>query len=140
MTSEATSQAAARTLRERGLRATPQRRAIWTAFEGGAAGHLTADDVLRRARREVSELSRATVYNALRELVEVGLLRVLESARSRLYDANAAAHHHFRCRVCRRLFDVGVAGVGRVRLAGAGDGFAVEQTQILFEGVCPDCR
>ena len=129
---------AAEQLRRHGLRVTPQRRAILTAFEQGAAGHLTADDVLRRARDELPELSRATVYNALNEFVSVGLLRSAEGQAVHLYDPNVAAHHHFRCRSCHRLFDVHPTGVEHLDLAE--EAFEVLETQILFEGLCGDCR
>ena len=132
-----TREATAALLREHGLRVTPQRRAIWSAFEGGGAGHLSADEVLRRARRELPELSRATVYNALGELVASGLLEPLDGQGSQLYDANLAAHHHFRCRSCKRLSDVHPAGVERLRLDA--NGFRIEQTRVVFEGLCPDC-
>jgi Fe2+ or Zn2+ uptake regulation protein len=127
---------ALRQLREHGLRVTPQRRAIWAAFEDGAAGHLSADAVFRRARVELPELSRATTYNALAEFVSAGLLRVLSGQGSQLYDANTESHHHFRCRSCQRLLDVQPQGVERLRLDTA---FRVEKTQILFEGLCGDC-
>ncbi len=132
-----TREATAALLREHGLRVTPQRRAIWSVFEGGAAGHLSADEVLRRARRELPELSRATVYNALGELVAAGLLQALDGRGSQLYDANVASHHHFRCRSCKRLYDVHPAGVERLQLGESG--FRVEETRVVFEGTCPEC-
>jgi Fe2+ or Zn2+ uptake regulation protein len=124
-------------LRERGLRVTPQRRAILAAFEDGAAGHLTTDAVFQRARVELPELSRATTYNALTEFVSAGLLRVVGGQGGQLYDPNTESHHHFRCRSCRRLLDVRPQGVERLRLD---DSFQVEETQILFEGLCGDCQ
>jgi Fe2+ or Zn2+ uptake regulation protein len=124
-------------LREHGLRVTPQRRVIWSAFEDGRAGHLSADDVLRRARRELPELARATVYNTLNELVGAGLLRRLEGRGSQLYDPNVDDHHHFRCRRCSRLYDVHPSGLESVRLRE--DDFLVEELQLIYEGVCPSC-
>jgi Fur family ferric uptake transcriptional regulator len=124
-------------LRGHGLRVTPQRRAIWAAFANGAAGHLSADEVLRRARSELPELSRATVYNALGELVAAGLLATIEGSGVQLFDPNVETHHHFRCRGCGRLFDVQPRGVERLGLPG--HEFRVERTQVLFEGVCGIC-
>jgi Fe2+ or Zn2+ uptake regulation protein len=123
-------------LREVGLRVTPQRRAVLSAFE---EDHLTADEVFARARRELPELSRATVYNALAAFVEVGILRAVESRGALLYDPNPdPTHHHFRCRRCDRLYDVHVAGVEALKVSGA-DSFVVERQTVLLGGLCPLC-
>jgi Fur family transcriptional regulator, stress-responsive regulator len=124
-------------LREQGLRVTPQRRAIWGVFATAEGAHLSADEVFQRARRELPELSRATVYNALGELVSAGLLGLVEGPGPQLYDANIEPHHHFRCLRCRRLYDVEPAGVESLRLAKRG--FRVERAQVLLEGTCPSC-
>lgn len=124
-------------LRDRGLRVTPQRRAVWGAFDGGRAGHLGADDVLRRARRRLPEISRATVYNALTDLVDAGLLRTAPGRGVLLFETNSSPHHHFQCRVCGRLFDVESSGADAIRLDAPG--FRVEREQVLFEGACPSC-
>ncbi len=124
-------------LRAHGLRVTPQRRAILSVF-GGDGGHLSADQVLERAGEELPELSRATVYNTLGELVRVGLLQRVDGPGATLYDPNLDAdHHHFRCRSCDGLFDVHPAGADAVELLD--DGFVVQRTQVLLEGLCPSC-
>lgn len=129
--------AAAALLRDHGLRVTPQRRAIWAAFDQGRAGHLSADEVLRRARHELPELSRSTIYNALNEFVAARLLMTVESAGSQLYDPNVEDHHHFRCRSCGALYDVHPAGLEALTLDE--QGFVVERAQIMFEGECSRC-
>jgi len=126
-------------LREHGLRATPQRRAILTVFADVTAGsaHLSADDVFQRARAELPGLSRATVYNALGELVAAGLLGLVEGPGPQRYDANAEPHHHFRCRRCQQLYDVHPNGIAGLSLAERG--FRTEHTHVLLEGLCPGC-
>src|SRR3954464_10743498 len=92
-------------LRMAGLRVTPQRRAVWAAFSGGENGHLTADDVYELARHELPELSRATVYNSLAELVRAKLLRTVKGFGAVRYDSNLDPdHHHFHCQGCDRLY------------------------------------
>jgi Fur family ferric uptake transcriptional regulator len=126
-------------LREAGLRVTPQRRAVWSAFGEEESGHLTADEVFDRARRGLPELSRATVYNALAAFVEAGLLRAVESRGAVLYDPNTdPAHHHFRCRNCDRLYDVHVEGVEDLSVSGARE-FVVERRAVTLGGLCPLC-
>jgi Fe2+ or Zn2+ uptake regulation protein len=124
-------------LRARGLRVTPQRRAVWNAFGKGRGGHLTADDVLRSAREDVPEISRATVYNALAEMVGAGVLATIEGSGSQLYDANVEPHDHFRCRSCGELYDVHATGVEKVQVVERD--FVVDRTRLLLEGTCPSC-
>lgn len=125
-------------LRESGLRVTPQRRAVLSAF-GSEAGHLTAEEVFVRARRDLPELARATVYNALAAFVEVGLLRAVESRGAVLYDPNPdPTHHHFRCRSCDRLYDVHVAGVEGLSIPDDKE-FVVDSKAVLLGGLCPLC-
>jgi Fe2+ or Zn2+ uptake regulation protein len=124
-------------LRERGLRPTPQRRAVWSVFEGKQSGHLSADDVLKRARRTLPEIARGTVYNALAELVAAGLLGTIKVASTQLYDANLEPHEHFLCSICGSLYDVVPRGADRLRVDEPG--FTVDRVQVLFEGTCPRC-
>ena len=121
-------------LRARGLRVTPQRRAILGAFSHGADEHLSADEIHARAAAVVPELGRGTVYAALAELTELGLLAARGSPEPVRYETNTAPHQHFRCRLCLRLFDVALADP-----ALAADGFIVERFTITAEGVCAEC-
>src|SRR3954468_9464464 len=93
-------------LHAHGLRVTAQRRAVYAAFDNGRAGHLSADEVLRRAQRIAPAIVLATIYNTLSQFVAAGLLGTVQGPGCQLYDANVTPHDHFRCRVCARLSDV----------------------------------
>lgn len=126
-------------LRTAGLRVTPQRRAVWAAFRGGERGHLTADEVYEFARHELPELSRATVYNSLAELVRAELLQAVKGFGAARYDPNLDPdHHHFHCRRCDRLYDVHPQGIEDLKLLGK-EGFVVDRKTVLFEGYCSLC-
>lgn len=125
-------------LRRRSLRVTPQRRAILEAFTGAPEEHLSADEVHARANRAVPELGRGTVYATLAELTELGLLAAIGSPEPVRYETNVAAHNHFRCRLCLRLFDVELGRPSTKSLAAAG--YRVERVAVTAEGVCADCQ
>lgn len=125
-------------LRREGLRATPQRRAILAAFEGGAAEHLSAEEIHARASARVAGLGRGTVYATLADLAEAGLLGAVGDQDPVRYETNTAAHDHFRCRLCLRLFDVDLPAVDTAGLAK--HGYAVESVAAVAEGVCKECR
>jgi Fe2+ or Zn2+ uptake regulation protein len=135
--SETPDAAIANVLRSRGLRVTPQRRAVWAVLAGADVGHVTAEEVLRRARRVLPEIARGTTYSTLSEFVAAGLLGTVSGGPSLLYDTNVEPHGHFRCLDCARLYDVHPTGLDRIRPAEPG--FSVERTDVLFEGVCPTC-
>ncbi len=124
-------------LRARGMRSTPQRRAILAAFEGGAAEHLSADEVFARASQALPDLSRGTVYATLAEFTEAGLLASFGTPEPVRYETNTDHHAHFRCRLCLRIFDVATdppdPGPFEQR------GFAVKRVDLRAEGVCKDC-
>jgi O-6-methylguanine DNA methyltransferase len=125
-------------LRAHGLRVTPQRRAILAAFDHGTSEHLSADEIHARASRAIPEIGRGTVYAALAELTELGLLGAVGASEAVRYETNTSAHEHFRCRICLRLFDVAIgpaAGAGALH----GQGFVVERVAITAEGVCAEC-
>ena len=124
-------------LRARGLRVTPQRRAILGAFSHDAAEHLSADEIHARAAAVVPELGRGTVYATLAELTELGLLAARGSPEPVRYETNTEPHQHFRCRLCLRLFDVELPDPPGGTAAAAG--FVIEQITITAEGVCAEC-
>jgi Fe2+ or Zn2+ uptake regulation protein/O6-methylguanine-DNA--protein-cysteine methyltransferase len=124
-------------LRARGLRVTPQRRAILGAFTGAATEHLSADEVHARASASVPELSRGTVYATLAELAELGLLAALGTAEPVRYELHAAEHQHFRCRLCLRVSDVDLPPVATDAVSARG--FVVERATVTVEGICADC-
>jgi Fur family ferric uptake transcriptional regulator len=128
-------------LRDRGWRLTPQRRAVASVLHGEHL-HLTAEQVLAGARRIVPELSQATVYNTLNELVamgEVNEVRVRGTASQ--YDPNVGDdHHHLVCRACGMVYDVHPEGLDGLRLARAErHGFSLDHVEVTFRGLCTPC-
>jgi Fe2+ or Zn2+ uptake regulation protein/O6-methylguanine-DNA--protein-cysteine methyltransferase len=130
--------AIARTLRERALRVTPQRRAILQAFRDRGDEHLSADEVLSRASTAVPEIGRGTVYATLAELTELGLLAAVGNPEPVRYETNLDPHDHFRCRVCMRLFDVDLGSRELAERPAAG--YEIETVAIRAHGVCAQCR
>jgi Fe2+ or Zn2+ uptake regulation protein/O6-methylguanine-DNA--protein-cysteine methyltransferase len=125
-----------RTLRGHGLRSTPQRHAILNAFEHDAGEHLSAEEIHSRAASSLPSLSRGTVYAALNELTELGLLSAVGLPEPVRYELNTSRHEHFRCRLCLRLFDLDsdpdTRAIGPPR-------FVVERVDVRAEGICADC-
>jgi len=120
---------------------TPQRRVVAEVLDGEHV-HLTAEAVHHRAQSRLPEISLATVYNTLNELVAMGeVLEIATAGTAKRYDPNARlAHHHLVCTSCGELRDVFPDGQSTLAL-GARDrhGFEVDGVEITFRGRCPDC-
>lgn len=125
-------------LRRYRLRVTPQRRAILEAFQGTADEHLSAEEVLSRASLAVPAISRGTVYSALAELTELGLLSSVGYAEPVRYETNVEPHDHFQCRLCMRIFDVDLSA-GEL-LSRPLEGYTVESVAVRAEGICAACH
>lgn len=129
-------------LRDRGWRLTAQRRVVAEVLSGEHV-HLTADDVYSRAQQLLPEISLATVYNTLNELVSMGeVLEISAGDGPKRYDPNtAAAHHHLYCVECGTLRDINPEGTDGLALpASQQHGFELLDVDIVFRGRCPDCR
>lgn len=129
-------------LRTRGWRLTSQRRVVAEVLDGEHV-HLTADEVHTRAAARLPEISRATVYNTLGELVALGEVLELDAVgRAKRYDPNAhRAHQHLVCSGCGAVRDVHPHGDVLAALpAGERHGFTLAAAEITYRGLCPDCR
>ena len=104
--------------------------------------HPTAADVYEEVRHKHPSISRATVYRNLGVLAERGeVLRVEVPNGADRYDFVNTPHYHAKCRSCGRVFDVDMPY--REHLADEitdAHGFAVDGHQIVFSGLCSDCR
>ena len=99
-------------LRQVGLRPTRQRMALgWILFAKGDR-HLTAEMLYEEATKAKVPVSLATVYNALHQFTEVGLLRQVAVDGSKTYfDTNVSQHHHFFVEGENDLLDIPHADV-----------------------------
>ncbi|MDJ0343226.1 Fur family transcriptional regulator [Streptomyces sp. H10-C2] len=128
-------------LRERGWRLTAQRRVVAEVLDGDHV-HLTADEVHARASSRLPEISRATVYNTLGEMVTLGeVTEVATDGRAKRYDPNAhQPHQHLICSRCGTIRDVHPAGDPLASLPAAERfGFTIADVEVTFRGLCPDC-
>ncbi|MBV9661716.1 MAG: transcriptional repressor [Acidimicrobiales bacterium] len=129
-------------LRDRGWRLTAQRRVVAEVLAGEHI-HLTADAVYSRAQRLLPEISLATVYNTLNELVGMGeVLEISTGDGPKRYDPNSTAtHHHLYCVGCGELRDVNPEGTEGLALSVTQQhGFELLDVDIVFRGMCPRCR
>jgi Fur family ferric uptake transcriptional regulator len=128
-------------LRSAGLRVTRPRLAVLEVLTQG--GHLEVEDVTRQVRGRLDSVSTQAVYDVLGALSRAGLARRIEPAGSPArYEARAGDnHHHIVCRSCGAIEDVDCAVGERPCLdPGTQHGFEVDEAEVTFWGLCPDCQ
>ncbi|MFQ5577022.1 MAG: Fur family transcriptional regulator [Anaerolineae bacterium] len=129
------------TLRERRMKITPQRRFIFHALEQNMDQHPTVDDIYNAVRRTLPDISLTTVYNTLRELVTMGLLRQVDLGEGMTrFDPTTTTHHHLLCIHCGRLEDLFRQFANLNLSPEESQGFVIINHQVIFEGLCPDCQ
>ena len=127
-------------LRAAALRVTRPRLAVLAAVHGHP--HSDTDSLIDIVRRDSGEVSHQAVYDVLRTLTEVGLLRRFHPEGSvARYEARVGDnHHHLVCRSCGAITDVDCA-VGEAPCLTASDdaGYTIEEAEVIYWGRCPTC-
>jgi len=107
LTSSKHSLAVERRVRDAGLRPTRQRVALAELLFAKGDRHLAAEELHEEALEAGVPVSLATVYNALHQFTESGLLRILAVEGTKTYfDTNTSDHHHFFVEGENRVFDI----------------------------------
>jgi Fur family ferric uptake transcriptional regulator len=128
-------------LRRANLRVTAPRLAVLEML--GQEAHIDAETVASQVRTRLGSLSTQAVYDILHAFTEAGLIRRIEPAGSpAVYETRTGDnHHHVVCRRCGAIADVDcVLGDAPCLDPSGTRGFLVDEAEITFWGVCPDCQ
>ncbi|MFS0690281.1 peroxide-responsive transcriptional repressor PerR [Sporosarcina sp. Marseille-Q4943] len=128
------------TLKESGVRITPQRHAI-LEFLISSETHPTADEIYRALEADFPNMSVATVYNNLRVFRNAGLVKELTYGdSSSRFDFVTHDHYHIICDNCGKIVDFHHPGLEEVEhLASHVTGFEVNSHRLEVYGTCPEC-
>lgn len=127
-------------LRNRGLRMTPQRRAI-VAEVMRARGHISPTAIARTVQRDMPGVNASTVYRTLTLLEDVGVLQHSHVETGAEYHRADEAHHvHLTCRNCGRDDELSLDEADELRkLINRHHGFEADLTHFAITGLCRDC-
>lgn len=127
-------------LRESGLRVTSPRMAVLSAVHDNP--HADTESVIDLVRGNLGTVSGQAVYDVLKALTGAGLLRRIQPQGSvARYETRVGDnHHHVVCRSCGAIADVDCAvGHAPCLTASSDHGFRVDEAEVVYWGVCPDC-
>lgn len=119
-------------VRDAGLRPTRQRVALADLLFAKGDRHLSAEELHEEALAAGVPVSLATVYNALHQFTEAGLLRILALEGSKTYfDTNTSDHHHFFIEGENKIYDIAQAPVRVVNLPEPPEGMEIVNVDIV---------
>lgn len=130
------------TLKNAGMRITPQRIAICKLLAESDT-HPTAYDIFTGIRSDYPSLSLATVYNTLDVLVAQGVVNVLGHAGDGKahFDACTNPHINLACNRCHKIVDMPSENVKLMDdEITRSSGFDLMGARIMYYGICPDCQ
>jgi Fe2+ or Zn2+ uptake regulation protein len=129
-------------LRDAGLRATVPRLAVLRVLTD-ADDHPRVDQVIERVRATGVPISTQAAYDVCEALHGAALARRIEPAGGPArYEARVGDnHHHLVCRACGLAVDVDCAlGDAPCLEPCAAEGFAIDEAEVTFWGLCPSCQ
>ncbi len=128
-------------LRQRGLRMTPQRRAI-VAEIMRTQGHISPTALARKVQSEMPGVNASTIYRTLALLEEAGVLAHahLEGG-AEYHRVEDAGHVHLSCSRCHAEDDLSIDEAAALhQLIERHRGFRADLTHFAISGLCADCQ
>lgn len=129
-------------LHRAGYRLTPQREVVLKVLSE-TREHLTAREILRRARRRLPHLNKSAVYRALEVLTHLSLVNPIDVGQGEIqYELNTQPHHHHLvCQQCGKITDIdGHAFNALDTILRSEYGFAPFLFHFAIFGVCRECQ
>ncbi|GIV78376.1 transcriptional repressor [Litorilinea aerophila] len=129
-------------LKQAGYRITPQRRII-CEYLAQTHSHPTPYQVYEELSREHPDISRATVYNTLNTLQELGVIvEIGFGAGHSHYETNPAPHINLICLRCHKIIDYEgpLPALGDEEWMARETGFQPVAAKVEVVGFCRECR
>ncbi|HEY8890024.1 MAG TPA: Fur family transcriptional regulator [Clostridium sp.] len=127
--------------KEKKLKLTPQRIAVYKYLQS-TKEHPCAEVIYNALQPTYPTMSLATVYKALKTLVEVELIIELNVGEGNFrYDGNMVTHPHIQCLSCGRVDDI-----EGIRFSNINEdvkqytSYEVLDSKIYFYGLCEKCK
>lgn len=125
-------------LKSKGIKPSFQRMRIFE-YLLNSIDHPNVDKIYKALIGEIPTLSKTTVYNTLNLFIEKRIVNMVTIEENEVrYDAYISDHGHFKCDMCGKVYDF-QAKIDK-KDTNLSELFVVNQKDIFFRGICPDCR
>lgn len=127
-------------LKQHHLSSTAVRLAVLSALHEHP--HADANQVFQLVQGKIATTSLQAVYNNLNQLVASGIIREIKpKGHVSLYETRIGDnHHHLVCRNCHSVVDTDCQTSAPCISAVDGKGFIIDEAEITFWGLCPQCQ
>jgi len=127
-------------LHREGKKVTPQRRLIYQALVNKTK-HPKAEDIYEQVRAIIPDISLATVYKALSDLVDMGeLLEIRYNGEQSRFDTMVTPHNHLICTGCSSIENVTQPLLISEPAISEKGGFNIQKSEIIYWGLCMACQ
>ena len=129
------------TLKQRGLRLTPQRILI-TDIIHDAKDHLTAGEIIAYVQAKMPGVNKSTIYRTLDILEQAGCVYKSEQGDEFVYHHDDQGHHHHLiCNRCGKTVDCDedILALLQRSLVEKYD-FRVDFKHVVMSGICGECK
>jgi len=119
---------------------TPQRLEIFREV-ARAQDHPSAEQVYKRVKPKMPNISLDTVYRTLATFEQCGLLsKLIVFEDHTRFDPNTSAHHHMVCTECRKVYDFSWPVFEKLELPRRARGWGIiNDRQVQLMGLCKEC-
>lgn len=138
----------AKVLRDKNLRATPQRLVILKAMETLHSKdhhrHVTARDVFEQVQETLPGMNVTTVYRTLEGLNQVGIVDLMTGTKDQVRFSLRESEHrhgHLVCKACGQVETINLEPVHLLAHAiFENHGFAIDEEHFTLSGRCKKCQ
>ena len=104
--------------------------------------HPTAEALLEFLKRDDSNVGMTTLYRNLNQLADAGLIKKIDGLEpSAHFDHNTFEHYHFICEKCKKVYDIpSSVAPDLVKNTTEATGFDITSHDIVFHGICSECK
>lgn len=104
--------------------------------------HSDANTIFAAVQQRIPTATLQAVYNNLNALTEAGIIQEIKpKGRVSLYETRVGDnHHHIVCRTCGHIEDTDCKGLAPCLSPASTHGYAIDQAEVIFWGVCPSCQ
>jgi len=101
--------------------------------------HQTVDQIYHELHPDLPTLSKTTVYNTMKALVQAGIVKEIGiDEHETRYDITKEEHGHFKCESCHNVYDFPINIDDGLKKGGL-EGYLVNSKNVYLKGICPKC-